>query len=66
MKKLNYTTNQHQKYYIFDVCNFSHSLILILDRGERAKEKNEKICVTMLVDMKLCKVKSSWQKEKKR
>ena len=58
MKKLNYTTNQHQKYYIFDVYNFFQSLILTLDRvlrahrvleqergerGERAQEKNVKI-----------------------
>ena len=35
------------------------------DGGERGQEKNQKICVTMLVDIKLYVYCNSWQKEKK-
>ena len=64
-----YTTNQHQKYDIFYVEHFFQNSKLTLDRphrdhrdlvdqergtrGEGDQEKNLKICVTMLVDIKL-------------
>ena len=67
-----YTTNQHQKYDIFHVEHFFQNSKLTLDRshrdyralgqrergrrGERVQEKNVKICVTMLIDIKLCKI----------